>query len=422
MIKRNWGSAAKIIIIAIVLSLAGCGQSGEGKVKLDFMWFSDGGEGEVMKEIIKKYEKQNPDVDINLVEIAFKDVKTKLKTMIAGGKPPALVRINDTYEFADYAIDLTDYVGDQEKFISQFEDSIKPFYVIDGKIIAAPMDVTANGMYYNKDLFRKAGVKVPQTPEEIWTWDEFTAALKKVKEKGDARYPMVWDSSGHRWSTMMYEYGGSLFNENLTKAAVNSPASVRALTDFRNMHKEGLIPDSVWLGGENPNNLFRSGTVAVHLAGNWMMGSYKDITHFKWGVTYLPKDEKRSSVPGGKYVMGLKNTGVEKETAKFIQYLSTKEVNAEYIEKSLFLSARKDNKELNYPLDDHMFDVFTDEFKNTSPQAAKDWSNQQVMNKNAGDLTTGIAKALKGESTPREALDEVAKIFDDTIEQNKKQP
>ncbi|MGD6816073.1 ABC transporter substrate-binding protein [Metabacillus sp. 113a] len=420
--KRKWGMYAKIIILAFMLSLAGCGQSGEGKVRLDFMWFSDGGEGEVMKEIIENYEKQHPEVDINLVEVAFKDVKTKLKTMIAGGKPPALVRINDTYEFADHAIDLTEYVGDKDKFIGQFEDSIQPFYVINDRIIAAPMDITANGMYYNKDLFKKAGVEVPASPEEVWTWDEFRTALQQIKASGEARYPMVWDFSGHRWSTMMYEYGGSLFDKDLTKAAVNSPEAVNALAEFKDMHEEGLIPDSVWLGGENPNNLFRSGTVAVHLAGNWMMGSYKDITHFDWGVTYLPKEERRSSVPGGKYVMGLKNTGVEKETAEFIQYLSTKEVNAEYIEKSLFLSARKDNKDLSYPMDDKLFAVFTDEFKNTSPQAAKDWGNQKVMTKNAGDLTTGISKALKGELTPQEALDEVAKIFDETIKQNNKQP
>ncbi|MTH51808.1 extracellular solute-binding protein [Bacillus mangrovi] len=412
----------KILTAAMLLLLAGCGQGGSGKAQIDFMWFSDGGEGEVMKDIIEEYEKQHPEVDINLVEVAFKDVKTKLKTMIAGGKPPAMVRINDTYEFADYAIDLTDYVGDQDKFTSQFEDSIKPFYVINDRIIAAPMDITANGMYYNKDLFKKAGVEVPQSPDEIWTWGEFREALSKIKDSGEARYPMVWDFSGHRWSTMMYEYGGQLFSEDLKKAEVNSPEAVKALKEFKAMHEEGLMPDSVWLGGENPNNLFRSGTVAVHLAGNWMMGSYKDITHFDWGVTYLPQEDRRSSVPGGKYVMGMKGTGVEKETAEFIKYLSTKEVNAEYIERSLFLSARKDNKNLSYPLDDKMFEVFTDEFKNTAPEAARDWSYQQVISKNAGDLTTGISKALKGESTPQEALDEVAKIFNETIAQNSEKP
>ena len=86
---------------------------------------------------------------------------------------------------------------------------------------------------------------------------------------------------------------------------------------FKQLHQEGIMPESVWLGGENPNNLFRSGTVAAHWAGNWMISNYKDITDFEWGVTYMPKGTQRSSVPGGSSLWPLRQRQ-EEEAAKFV--------------------------------------------------------------------------------------------------------
>src|SRR5690625_1775921 len=295
------------------------------EVTLDYLWFTDGVEGDVMKEIIKEYQEENSHVTINLIEVAYADFATKLKTMIAGGEPPALTRITDTGIFADQALDLTPYVGGVEEFTSQFLPSIKPYYVQNDKIIAAPMDVTANGMIYNKTLFDKADVEVPQSPEDVWTWEEFAKALKEVKEKGGAKYGLLVDFTPHRYSTILYEFGGSLFTEDGSALAINNENGVRAFDYFIKLHEDEIIPESVWLGGENPNNLFRSGTAAAHLAGNWVLSNYQDIEDFEWGVTYLPKEEIRSSVPGGKYIMGFKGSGVEDEAAEFIKYLASQE-------------------------------------------------------------------------------------------------
>ncbi|WP_407945780.1 ABC transporter substrate-binding protein [Paenibacillus puerhi] len=391
------------------------GSEAKKEVTLDYVWFTDGIEGEVMKAITADYQKENPHVKINLIEVPFKDLGTKLKTMISGGKPPALTRITDTGLFANQALDLTPYVGSADSFTSQYIDSIKPYYVVDNKIIAAPMDVTANGIIYNKTLFDKAGVKVPTSKDNIWTWDEFNASLKQVMEKGGAKSGLVWDFTPHRWSTMLYQFGGSMISADGKKAAINSPEGVQALEYFVKLHKDGIIPPSVWLGSENPNNLFRSGTVAVHWAGNWMLSNYKDIDTFEWGVTYMPKQKIRSSVPGGKYVMAFKGSGVEKETAEFIKYLSSKEVNARFNKESLFISPRKDNAKLEYAFGKEMFEVFADELANTTPLAANDWSRQDIVPKFSTDLRSHIVEAISGKATAQDALDKTAKLIDKAI-------
>ncbi|MBW4082455.1 sugar ABC transporter substrate-binding protein [Paenibacillus sp. S150] len=433
---NNSVRSALLLLFSIMLtiSLAGCsGKNAEGsssggqetadakkQVTLDFLWFTDGIEGDVIKEVIADYQKENSHVKINLVEVAYKDLLTKLRTMISGGKPPALARMTDTGLFVNQALDLTPYVGDADSFISQFVDSIKPYYVVDNAIIASPMDLTANGMIYNKTLFQQAGVQVPASQEDIWTWDEFTAAVKQVMEKGGAKYGLVWDFTPHRWTTMLYQFGGSMLSEDGTKAAINSPEGVQALEYFIKLHEEGVMPKSVWLGSENPNNLFRSGQVAVHLAGNWMISNYKDIDNFEWGITYMPKQEIRSSVPGGKYVMGFKGTGVEEATAEFIQYLSSKEVNGKYNQESLFISPRKDSVKLDYAFGKEMFEVFANELANTTPLAANDWSKQEIVPKFSTDLKDHIIEAISGKTTAKEALDKTARLIDKVISEQEK--
>ncbi len=429
MMKSNMKAIAMMLLsMVLIMVVAGCGassgaSSGEGDAKkqvtLDFMWFTDGIEGEVIKGLTQEYEKQNPNVKINLIEVPYKDLNTKLKTMIAGGQPPALSRMTDTGAYANQALDLAPYVGTADEFSSQFIDSIKPYYVSDDKIIAAPMDVTANGLIYNKTLFDKAGVQVPTDPNNVWTWDEFKAALKQVMEKGGAKYGLVWDVSPHRWSTMLYQFGGHMISEDGTQSAINSPEAAQALDYFVGLHKEEIAPYSVWLGGENPNNLFRSGTVAAHLAGNWMLSSYKDISNFEWGVTYMPKEQIRSSVPGGKYLMAFEGSKVEKEAADFIKWATSKEINSRYNQESLFISPRKDSSDLDYAFGKEMFKVFADELANTTPLAANDWSRQTIIPKFSTDLKNDIVQVLAEKMTTQQALENAAKLIDEAIAKDK---
>ncbi|WP_270167313.1 ABC transporter substrate-binding protein [Paenibacillus sp. SYP-B4298] len=417
--------AAVLILLMIFVTACGSspakqesalGSKESGKqVTLDFLWFSDGVEGDVIKKLIKEYEGATPNVKINLIEVAFKDLNTKLKTMISGGSPPALARMTDTGGFAKQALDLTPYVGSAEEFTGQFMDSIQPYYVTDGKIIAAPMDVTANGLLYNKTLFDKAGVSVPTDPNNVWTWDEFEASLRQVMDKGGAKYGLVWDVTPHRWSTLLYQFGGSMISADGTKAAINSAEGVQALDYFNKLHKDGIMPASVWLGSENPNNLFRSGTVAAHLAGNWMLSNYKDITAFEWGVAYMPKGKIRSSVPGGKYLMAFQGSKVEKEAAEFIKWATSKDINGRYNQESLFISPRKDNDKLDYAFGKEMFEVFANELANTPPLAANDWSRQTVIPKFSTDLKDNIVSVLFDKKTSQEALDETAKLIDKAL-------
>ena len=326
----------------------------------------------------------------------------------SGGEAPALVRTTEgiTSNCKEAYVDIADYVEDRDALLSQFMSSIQSYFVQDGKICALPTDVTANGLIYNKTAFDKAGVAVPTSPDDIWTWEEFIAALRTVMEKGGVTYGMVIDNPTHRWSTILYEYGGRLVSPE--GPAFNSPEALAAIAMTKSLFDEGIVPKSTWLGGEDPNNLFRSGQVAVHLAGNWMLTNYRDnIKDFEWGVTYMPIEKNRSSVPGGKQLAACANTGVEKEAVDFILWVTGQEANKQYCEESLFISPRLDNAQLNYSFGSEFFAIFADELANTVDAAAYDWGFPGLAAKIGTELTYGMYDVVAGTRTAEDLVQAV---------------
>lgn len=424
--KRVWRTGFAIVLAGVLLT--GCGggtgnstdstenngdgaaNSGETK-ELDFLWFADGNETEVMQSLIDEYEAENPEIKINLQEVPFEDMSNKIMMSVSGGEAPALARTTDgiVAQVSEACVDFRDYVEDSDELLSQFMDSIQYQYVVDGKICGLPTEVTANGMIYNKTAFEQAGVEVPSGPDDIWTWEEFTEALTTVVNNSDVKYGMVIDNPTHRWCTMLYEFGGSLITED--GGNLSSPESLACIEFTKKLHDDGLVPQSVWLGGEDPNNMFRSGQVACHLSGTWMMQNYNEnIKDFEWGVTYMPIEKTRSSVPGGKNLTAYEGSGYEQEAVDFILWVTAKEQNEKYCVDSLFVSPRLDNANIEYPFGSEYFAIFSDELNHTVDAAAFDWSHADVIAEIGTTLTDDWSAVISGQMTPEEMAAEIDEL------------
>ena len=407
---------AMVLALAMAFALTACGGSGmsdqgtsgsgagsTGEVKeMDMFWFSDGGDTAAMQKLIDQYQTENPNIKINLIEIPFEDIQNKIMVSVSGGTPPALARTTEsvTSFINEATIDFADYV-DKDELLSQFLPSIHNYFVLNDKVCSVPTDVTANGLIYNKTAFEKAGVSVPTSPDDIWTWEEFEQALKTVMEKGGVQYGLVIDNPTHRWSTILYEFGGSLANEN--GGNLSSPESLAAIEYTKHLFDEGIVPKSTWLGGEDPNNMFRSGQVAAHLSGNWIFINYRDnITDFEWGVTYLPTEVTRSSVPGGKQLTAFEGSGMEQEAVDFIMWVTAQEQNAQYCEESLLISPRLDNAELNYSFGSEYFAIMANELDNTVPEDSFDWGYPNLSAELQTILEEGFSEVINGTMTAQE--------------------
>jgi len=404
--------------VVMVLVLVACssdnnsGAASGDNVTLQVVWFSDGGEGASFERLATQYMEENDGIVIELIEVPFNELDNTLRNMLNAGTPPAIARMINLGTFSNQLVDLFDYVG--RDFENNFGEGLQ--FVHDGRMIGAPMDITANGLIYNRTAFEQAGVSVPQSENEIWNWDEWKEAMLTVMENSDVSHGLVFDRSPHRFSTLLYQAGASLLNEDLSASNFNSAQMYRTVEFFKSLHDEGIIPSSVWLGGENPNNLFRTGQIAMHFAGSWMIANYREeITDFEWGVTFLPYELQRGTTPGGKYLSAFSGSGVEQEAADFIAWLSQPEINAIFVEENYFLSQVIGNEELNFDFGSEFFEIFALDLAATSSVPGREWGFQELTSIIQTDIRDGLEEVLAGQLSIANYLQRMDDIINDAL-------
>ena len=376
--------------------------AGQQDVHLQVLWFNDFDEGESFLRLTELYREENPHVTFELIEVPFHDLDDRLRNLLIGGMPPALARLVNLGPFQNQLVDLFDYLD--PSFADNFNDGVR--FIFDGRMLGAPKDVTANGLIYNRTAFQAAGISVPQNESEIWTWEEWRDVMEQVVANSHVTYGLVFDRTSHRFSTLMYQAGASMLTPCLTMSNFNTPEMYRAIRFFKDLHEDGLIPAGVWMGAENPNLMFRSGQVAMHFAGSWMLANYKaEIDDFEWGFTFLPMDARRSSVPGGKYMVALQGSGVEAEAARFIEWLSQPEINAVFMLENNFISQIRGNEVLDYEFGGEFFQIFASDLAASGTQPGSEWGFQEFTGRINADMREGLAEVLAGMMSIQEYLE-----------------
>lgn len=404
-----------VALFLVLIMLVGMtpGSFAEDVKVLQLVWFTDGQEGVTMQGLIDEYEAANPGIEIEMVEVPYADLNNRIKTMLAAGEQPALARLTGAAQFKDHLVNLDEAIGPD--FRNRFVETTGIIY--DDITIAATMEYTAAGMVYNKDAFEAAGVAVPTSVDDVWTWEEFKTALQTVMEKSDVKYGLVVDKTIGRFMNFFYQAGASFYNEDMTAANIDTPEARKAFQFLYDLHKEGIIPAGVWMGAENPNTMFRSGQVAAHIGGSWLLSSYdKEITDFAWDVTYLPVDALSAVQSAGKYIGAFQGTGVEAEAAAFIEWLTRVENMSRYLEPNFFISnlveKAEGGEESKYAA---AFSVFSDEIGANASCIQREQANP-ISSKWQPDLLEMMSAYLADQISLDDLCADMTDIINEVIE------
>jgi len=371
-----------ILLCTSVLFAQGANEAAADEdVTLSVMWFNDANESDVFLEAIEGYLAENPNVTVDMQVVAFQEYEQKLKLMISGGNPPDVARVTNNHlsSLGTSLEPIDSYVDDIDSVKSEFMPGSIAFAENSaGELLAYPTEATANGMLVNIDAWTKAGIDVKELCK-TWTWDEWEEAVKKViAANPNMKYGLALDFSPHRFSTIIYEHGGSMMNADQSEVDFHNDGTIAAIERFDRLHKEGLVPSSVWLGSENPAELFQAGLVACHIGGSWNINTYnKNISDFEWGVVNTPIGEIRSSVPGGKFIASFKDSKNKEAAMDLMAAFSTKEGNEKYCADTFNLSARVD-ADVPYASNKDDFDTFAEDLKVTPAFTATEWKNSAV--------------------------------------------
>ena len=414
----------RLMIISCVILLVlghvfatGTQEKGTQKdVTLSVLWFNDANESDVFMNTISDYLEANQHVKVDLQVIAFSDYDQKLKLMISGGNPPDIARVtnNQIAAIISSLEPIDGYVDDIEAIKSQFMPASVAFALDkEGKLKAYPTEATANGMIVNKTAFDSAGIDV-KTLSKTWTWDQWENAARKVIAANDKiKYGLAVDFTPHRFSTLMFEMGGRFMNSDQSAMQFNNPGTIASIEMFKRYHDTGLIPKSVWLGSENPAELFQAGIVASHIGGSWNINTYnKNVKDFEWVVVNSPKGAINSSVPGGKFIASFTDSAHKVEAQKLMAAFSDKSHNEMYCKDTFNLSARVDT-EVSYISNTEDFATFQRDLAKTPAFTANEWKNP-IVNKVSSYIKEQIVEVLLGNISANQAVklvDEKAATF-----------
>lgn len=374
------------------------------KTEVSVLWMTGGASDQAMMEkYAKLYEQQNPQVSVNLTFVPLPQLAQKLQLMIAGKTPPDVARVTTSTiaEFIPLATDLTGLIDPAEFMPSQL-----PYVKSGKKVIGVPLDITVTALYYNKDCFEQAGIKVPTNISLPWTLEEWKNAMVQVTQKSKCRYGLAWEPTTHRFGSLFYAAGARYISGNGSKFVIDSPEGLRALTFFQSLFKENLAAKGVWLSGEDATSIFKSGLAGMFMATNGHIPLLQPINNFKWGVLPMPMDKIRSTNPGGTFVMGFKDGKNSAEGAKFIKWLTSKEINGQLSKESNILSARRDLQDLKYGQFDDEYTIFRNDLKNSPSIAGVDGANPAMAKLNTF-VREQIVKMLLEQQTPKQTLEAI---------------
>lgn len=403
--KRILAFVCLVFMVGVVFANGNNESSANEEVTLSVLWFNDGNESDIFLDTVSDYLEANPNIKIDLQLVSFGDYDKQLKLMIAGGSPPDIARVTTSHvaTFSNSLLPLNDKIADFDSYIDPFNKASLAFATKpNGEIVALPTEATANGMIVNVDLFTNAGIDI-KTLSKTWTWDDWYAAMKTVVEKNEGlNYGLGFDFSPHRWSTLLYAAGGRFVNEGGTAMDFDSPETVDTLKFFKKLHDEKLIPPSIWMGSENPQELFQAGLVASHIGGSWVINKYNSsITAFKWAAVNMPKRKIRSSVAGGKFIASFKGAENEAEAVKLMMHFSDQEHNAIYCKETFNLSARTDAN-ITFESRSEDFNIMAEDLAMTPALTAEDWKSP-VLGKIYSYIREQIIEGLLENQTMEES-------------------
>jgi len=291
------------IVAAGALALTGCsgsassGQSSAGgATSLDWIiWGNTPPEIASAEHIASLVPASDPNLTVKLQTMAWPDYWTKLPTTLAGGNPPCLVsmQMGHVREFADQLLPLDSLLASASIKPSDFDSGIMNTLKVDGKQLAIPYDLGPLVMYYNKDMFKAAGVAEPKNG---WTIDEFVAAAKTLT-KG-SNYGFSMDNTIEPLMDWAPTITGSLPVTDDGKLAINTPDMVSVMSWYAGLvHKEKVAAPVIASPSSTASVAFLGGTAAMYVDGPWAMINNKGQAKFNMGIVTVPAGPKGVTGP-----------------------------------------------------------------------------------------------------------------------------
>ncbi len=262
------------------------------KVNLRFSTWAGGDGLALLQQLAQEYGKDNPNVQVSVEVTPFADYARKVAVQLASGDGPDVGWLAEasvpTFLNTRALRDLSTLTQDKAFNLPDFPISTLSLWKQGKGLYGVPFSNSPSVLFYNKDLFKKAGVADPMTQygKGRWDFNAFRAAAKAIKDKTGSYGARIMRLDIKAWNSgtmpVLWSNGGNAFDGNL-KCALNTPASAKA---FQLMYDMTFKDNSVPRPGDQTT--FQSGQMGMYVDNVSFSAQLRDAP-FKWGIAPMPK-------------------------------------------------------------------------------------------------------------------------------------
>ncbi len=297
----------------------------------------------IVDGIVADFEKDNPDVNVNAIYAGnYNDARVKALAALQSGDPAQLsVMFSiDVHELLDLdaIVPFDDVVStDEEKtWLGSFYPALMENGKVGDKTYGIPFQRSTIVMYYNKDMFRAAGLD-PEKPPTSWEeLAEIGAALTKKNASGQVdQWGAMIPSTGYPYwmfGALTKQKGQVLMNQAGNETYFDNPKVVEALNFWRDLGtKHAVMPEGTIEWGTLRQNFLEQKTAIMwHSTGN--LTAVKKNATFDFGVAMLPAGTELGSPTGGGNFYIFKAASAEEQQAalKLVRFMTSPEQAARW--------------------------------------------------------------------------------------------
>ena len=285
---------------------------------------------EVVDGIVSDFEAANPDIKVNAIYSGnYDDTRVRALSALASGDPAQLAVMFsiDAYDLIeqDLVMAFDDISGVDKNWLNSFYPALMANGNIEGKTWGIPFQRSTIVAYYNKDLFRAAGLD-PEAPPT--TWDEIISMGKTLTK--DGTYGLMIPSTGYPYwmfQALAIQNGKEVMSNDGLTTYFDDQTVIDTLDFWKSLSTEhGIMPEGTVEWG-TLRQAFLEGKTAMmwHSTGN--LTAVKNNASFDFGVAELPANVRNGSPTGGGNFYVFKDTSAEERAAalKLIEFMTSPE-------------------------------------------------------------------------------------------------
>jgi multiple sugar transport system substrate-binding protein len=358
---------------------------------------------ETYPDLISKWEAKNPGYKVSVELVGWAQCQDKVTTLAAAGTPVALAYVGSRtlkqFADSDLIIPIT-YTDDEKK---AYYPHILDTVTYNGQQWGIPTAFSTKALFWNKDLFTKAGLDPEKPPT---TWDELLKDAQAIKDKtGVPGYGLpakTMDNTMHQFLHFVYTNNGTVTDDkgNIT---LDSPENLAALTFVKSLVPVSEDGPSAY-DQDDMIKIFSDQKVAMIEGGPWVRNQVpKDV---KWGVAALPTGPA-SKGPGTLLITDslaiFKGTGVEAQATDLAKWLTNPENQFTYEKTHGLTPLRPVAGVADLTGADPTWKPFLDGIAFGGPEPLfKDYKGLQ------NDMISMVQSVVTGQAEPKDALTKAA--------------